>query len=120
MRIGGVGGGANWPVRTPRPFRAFVFLPGLLLVAAGLPLWRTLKRFPRALGFVAGANAAVVGVLAAALYDPIFISTIRGPIDLAPAAAGFVALQWLKAPSWAVVLALGAAGAALSFQGVIG
>lgn len=97
-----------------------LFFPGLLLVALGLPVWNRLKRFPRALGFVAGANAAVVGVLAAALYDPIFISTIRGPIDLALAVAGFAALQWLRAPSWAVVLGLGAAGAALSLQGLIG
>jgi len=97
-----------------------LFVPGLLLVALGLPLWNRLKRFPRALGFVAGANAAVVGVLAAALYDPIFISTVRGPVDLALAVVGFAALQWLKAPSWAVVLGLGAVGAALSLQGLIG
>jgi chromate transporter len=98
----------------------FVFLPGLLLAAACVPLWRRLKRYRRALGFVAGANAAVVGVLAAALYDPIFTSSVRGPADLALAAAGFAALQWLKAPSWAVVVGLGAAGAALSFWGLIG
>lgn len=98
----------------------FVFLPALLLVAAGLPIWRQLKRFPRALGFVAGANAAVVGVLAAALYDPIITSTVRGPIDLALALGGFAALQWLKASSWAVVLGLGAAGTVLSLQGFIG
>lgn len=94
-----------------------VFLPGLLLVAAGLPLWQALKHGRRALGFVAGANAAVVGVLAAALYDPIFLSSVRDWRDLALAVAGFAALQWLKAPSWAVVLVIGAAGAALSLWG---
>lgn len=97
-----------------------LFLPGLLLVAAALPLWRRLKRWPAAVGFVAGANAAVVGVLAAALYDPIYQSAVRGFGDLVLAAAGFAALQWLKAPSSAVVLGLGAAGWALSLAGFIG
>jgi chromate transporter len=98
----------------------FIFLPGVLLVSAGLPLWEALKHRPRALGFVAGANAAVVGVLAAALYKPIFVTAVTGWLDLALALAGFAALQLWKAPSWLVVLLLGAAGAALPFLGGIG
>lgn len=99
---------------------AALFLPGLTLTAVALPFWRRLKRSPRMVGFVAGASAAVVGVLAAALYDPIFISSVRGPLDLALAALGFAALQWLRAPSWTVVLGLGAAGAVLPLLGGIG
>lgn len=118
--LGAAGAGEAPPLVAALVALAFVFLPGLLLVAAGLPLWESLKHLPRALGFVAGTNAAVVGVLAAALYDPIFTTTVRGPIDLALAAAGFAALQWAKAPSWTVVLGLGAAGATLSLLGLIG
>lgn len=118
--LGAAGPGAAPPLAAALVALAFVFLPGLLLAAACLPLWRFLKRYRWALGFVAGANAAVVGVLAAALYDPIFRSAVQGLGDLALAATGFAALQWLKAPSWAVVLGVGAAGSALSLLGFIG
>jgi chromate transporter len=91
-----------------------IFLPGLLLVAIALPWWERLKRYPRAVRFVGGASAAVVGVLAAALVDPVFVSAVRGPADLAVAAAGFAALQWFKAPAWLVVIGVGAAGALLA------
>jgi chromate transporter len=100
----------------------FVFLPGLLLAAGAYPYWQALKARPRAAGLIAGANAAVVGVLAAALYDPVFTSAVRGELagglaDLALAAFGFAALQWLKAPNWAVVLGLSMVGA-LAFVGL--
>lgn len=96
---------------------AAIFLPGLLLAAGAHPLWQAVKVLPRAAGLIAAANAAVVGVLGAALYDPIFVSAVRGvgvagAADLALAALGFAALQWLKAPNWAVVLALSVGGAA--------
>ncbi len=90
---------------------AFLFLPGLLLVAGALPLWEALKRRPRAMAFVRGANAAVVGVLAAALWDPVITSGVASPADAAIAAAGFALLQWAKAPAWLVVLVVGAGGA---------
>ena len=93
---------------------AFVFLPGLLLVAAALSWWDALKQRPRARGFVMGANAAVVGVLAAALWDPVITSGVRGPWDAVIAAAGFALLQWAKAPVWLAVALVAAAGAALS------
>jgi len=98
----------------------FVFLPGLLIVAGVLPFWETLKARPWAAGFVRGAGAAVVGVLAAALYDPVFTSAVRGPADLAVAAAGFALLQWAKAPAWLVVLVVAAAGAGLVLAGMTG
>lgn len=115
--LGAAGAGAQPPLAMALTALAFVFLPGLLLVAACLPLWQALKRNPRAQAFVAGANAAVVGVLAGALYDPVFVSSVRDWRDLVLASAGFAALQWLKAPSWAVVFGVAATGAALSLWG---
>ena len=91
---------------------AAIFLPGLLLVSAALPFWNEIKRHPGAFGLVRGANAAVVGVLAAALYNPVSTSAIIRPLDAAIAAAGFVALQAFRAPSWLVVVVVTAAGAA--------
>lgn len=90
-----------------------IFAPGLLLVAVILPFWDRLKNWRHAVGFVRGAGAAVVGVLAAALYHPVFTSAVRGWPDMAVAAAGFALLQWLKAPAWLVVAIVGAAGAGL-------
>jgi chromate transporter len=95
----------------------FLFLPGLLLVAGALPLWSRLKSQPWAVGFVRGAGAAVVGVLGAALYDPVFTSAVRGGADFAIAAAGFALLQWAKAPAWLVVIVVAAAGAGLVLAG---
>ena len=66
-----------------------IFLPGFLLIAAALPLWRLIANKPYAARAIAGVNAAVVGVLAAALYHPIFTSSIVNPIDLAIAFVAF-------------------------------
>jgi chromate transporter len=67
----------------------FIFLPGLLLIAGVLPLWGILSGNSRARGAIAGVNAAVVGLLAAALYDPILTAGINGPVDLAVVLIGF-------------------------------
>lgn len=91
-----------------------VFLPGMLLLVAALPFWTQLRRWPRAQAAMAGANAAVVGILGVALYDPVFTSAVLTPLDFALALAGFVALVAWKASPWLVVLALAVAG------GVIG
>ena len=81
----------------------FMFLPGLLLALAGLPLWAWLSRHPAARGALAGVNAAVVGVLGAALYDPIWLSAVAGGRDVAIAAVGFALLErWRVAPIWVV------------------
>jgi chromate transporter len=82
---------------------ASIFLPGLLLVAGVLPLWQTIARHPRAGSAVAGVNAAVVGLLAAALYDPVWTGAVASPIDAAIAIAGFFLLARLRAPPLAVV-----------------
>jgi chromate transporter len=89
---------------------AAIFAPGLLLVAAAVPWWERLKHAPRAQGFVAGAGAAVVGVLAATLWDPLMTSGIASPADAVVALTGFALLQWAKAPSWLVVALVAAAG----------
>ena len=65
----------------------------------------------------AWVNAAVVGILAAALYDPVWTSAVQGPRDFAAAAGGFVALVGFRAPPWAVVLLLGAVGTVLGLVG---
>jgi len=89
---------------------AGIFLPGLLLLVAVLPFWDALRRHSGARAAMAGTNAAVVGVLGAALYDPVWTSAVRAPTDFALALAGFVLLVVWKAPPWLVV-ALTVAGA---------
>lgn len=85
---------------------AFVALsaPGLLAVTAALPFWSVFSARPAARAMLAGANAAVVGVLAAALYDPIWRSAVRTPADAAAAVAGFVLLAAFRTPPVAVVI----------------
>ncbi|HSN19600.1 MAG TPA: chromate efflux transporter [Usitatibacter sp.] len=80
-----------------------IFLPGLLLIAAVLPLWRSLSAHPAAARAVAGVNAAVVGLLGAAFYDPVWTSAIRSPTDVGIAIAGFAMLAAWRAPALAVV-----------------
>ena len=91
-----------------------IFLPGLLLVAGALPFWDAFRRRPAAQAAMRGTNAAVVGLLAAALYDPVWTSAILEPRDFALALLGFVLLVVWRAPSWLVVLLLAAAGVALA------
>jgi chromate transporter len=85
-RIGSVHG-------APSPLAAVVgvlaiFLPGLLLVAGALPLWRGIASHAKAMRALAGINAAVVGLLAAALYNPVWVNAIHGPVDIAIAGIG--------------------------------
>jgi chromate transporter len=91
-----------------------IFAPSALLVISGLPFWDALRAAPVARRALAGVNAGVVGLLAAALYDPVFVVGVRGPADMIIAAGAFVALAAWRAPAWAVVGASAAAGAALA------
>lgn len=84
-----------------------VFLPGALLIFGVLPFWQTLRRKPAMAGAVTGANAAVVGVLLAALYDPLWTGTVRGTEDFVFLLGALALLMLVKMPPWAVV-ALGA------------
>jgi chromate transporter len=81
-----------------------IFLPGLLLVLGTLPFWEVLRARPRARSAIAGINAAVVGILLAALYDPVWVSAVRTPADFAVAALGFALLAVWRTPPWIVVL----------------
>jgi chromate transporter len=90
-----------------------IFLPSFLLVAGTLPLWGLVRSRPRFAGALRGVNAAVVGLLLAALYDPVWTSAIDDAFDVALAAALFVLLA-LRVPPWAVVPIAAAAGAALA------
>ncbi len=87
-----------------------VFLPGLLLVAGALPWWERLRHSPALRAALTGANAAVVGVLLAALISPIAADTLLNPSDWLIASLALAGLQWLKLPPWAVVLLCAAAG----------
>jgi chromate transporter len=91
-----------------------IFLPSFLLVAGALPFWEPLRRNTHAQAALAGVNAAVVGLLLAALYDPVWTSAILGAADFGLALLAFVALVFWRAPPWAVVLASGVAGAVLA------
>ena len=111
--LGAVGGPAPNGVAGAALCLVAIFLPGLLLVAGALPFWDALRRRPAAQAAMRGTNAAVVGLLAAALYDPVWTSAILGPRDFALALVGFVLLTVWRAPSWLAVTTLAAAGAAL-------
>lgn len=87
-----------------------VFLPGLLLVYGMLPFWGALRSRPMAQAAMRGANAAVVGILGAAFYDPVWTSAVFSSRDFVLALAGFLLLTAWKVPSWAIVIVLAAAG----------
>ncbi|MGB1496576.1 chromate efflux transporter [Alloalcanivorax venustensis] len=87
-----------------------IFLPGFLLVLALSDAWRALAARPAMAGAVAGINAAVVGLLLAALYQPVFLSAVAGPRDLALVVLGFLALRSGRVPLLALVVAMAALG----------
>ena len=89
-----------------------IFLPGMLVLLGALPFWSALRARADAQAVMRGINAAVVGVLAAALYSPVWTRAILAPRDFGLALAGFVLLSVWRAPPLAVV-ALGAAGGSL-------
>ena len=91
-----------------------IFLPSFLLLVGILPLWRRLRADRRFRAAVGGINAAVVGLLLAALYDPVWVSAIHKPADVALALAAFGMLAWWKVSPWLVVIVGAAGGAALS------
>ncbi len=87
-----------------------IFLPGWLLVGGAYPFWQSLRRRPWAHGVLRGANAAVVGILLAALYRPLCTESIAGLRDAAASLAALALLGPLRAPPWAVVALMAAAG----------
>ncbi len=87
-----------------------IFIPSFLLVAGALPFWEQLRRSVRTQAALAGVNAAVVGLLLAALYQPVWTSAIFRPEDFGLTLLAFVALMFWKLPPWLVVMATGLAG----------
>lgn len=88
-------------------------LPGLLLVYGMLPFWDALRLRPAAQAAMRGTNAAVVGILGAALYNPVWTSAVLSPRDFTIALAGFLLLTVWKFAPWIVVVLLAASGAML-------
>lgn len=91
-----------------------IFLPGLLLLVGVLPFWDALRAMPAVQAAMRGANAAVVGVLGAALYSPVWTSSILTPYDFALALTGFVMLVVWRCPPWLVVAFMALSGLTIS------
>jgi chromate transporter len=81
-----------------------IFLPSFFLIAGGLTLWRLLRSNLSFQAALRGVNAAVVGLLAAALYDPVWLSAVHEASDLCIAIVAFGLLALWRAPPWSVVL----------------
>ena len=90
-----------------------IFAPSFLLVAGALPFWERLRRNSRAQAALLGINAAVVGLLLAALYQPVWTSAILAPQDFGLALVALVALMFWKLPPWLVVAGSGVIGGLL-------
>ncbi|WP_456277238.1 chromate transporter [Bacillus sp. AK128] len=89
-----------------------IFLPAFLLILGTLPFWDQLRRNPKVKGALMGVNAAVVGILISAFYQPIWTSSILSPIDFAFASILFSMLVFWKLPPWIIVVT-GAVGGAI-------
>ncbi|OAS88335.1 MULTISPECIES: chromate transporter [Metabacillus] len=92
-----------------------IFLPAFLLILGTLPFWTILSKNPAMKGALMGVNAAVVGILIAAFYHPIWTSSILDPIDFAFAAILFSMLVFWKLPPWVIVASGAVGGWLLSF-----
>jgi chromate transporter len=91
-----------------------IFLPSLLLVIGALPFWEEFRRRVTAQAALRGVNAAVVGLLLAALYRPVWTSGISGVADFALAVTAFLLLFMWQTPPWLVVILSAAAGAVIA------
>jgi Chromate transport protein ChrA len=87
-----------------------IFAPSFFLVMGALPFWETLRRKTRMQAALRGINAAVVGVLLAALYEPVWTSAIHAPQDFGLALVALTALMFWSLPPWLVVLGTGGLG----------
>jgi chromate transporter len=94
-----------------------IFLPGMLILVGTLPFWNALRVRAGARAALLGINAAVVGILAAALYNPVWISSVKNAEDLGVALVGFVLLHVCRTSALWVVMLGAAAGIAISLVG---
>ncbi|MQR97582.1 chromate transporter [Fictibacillus phosphorivorans] len=92
-----------------------IFLPAFLLILGALPFWNMLRQNRKIKGALMGVNAAVVGILISAFYQPIWTTTILKPIDLAFAAVLFSMLVYWKLPPWVIVITGAIGGLLMSF-----
>ncbi len=90
-----------------------IFLPGFLLLIGALPFWDAFRSRPIAQAAMRGANAAVVGILGAALYNPVWTSAILTPYDFALGLTGFLLLTVWNVPPWIIVVLMALGGVAL-------
>ena len=93
-----------------------IFLPGMLLLVGALPFWEGFRKHLLAQAAMRGANAAVVGILGAALYDPVWTSAIFMPKDFALALTGFILFTVWKTPPWIVVVICAIGGVLLALS----
>ena len=93
-----------------------IFLPGLLLVIGALPFWDSLRNRPGLQAAMRGINAAVVGILAAALYSPLWSNAITSWRDAALAAVSFALLVFAGLPSWIIVLGAAAVSSIMALS----
>jgi chromate transporter len=91
-----------------------IFLPGALILMGTLPFWDTFRKYAGAQAMMSGVNAAVVGLLGAALYNPVWTSSVKTPGDFAIALVGFVLLTVWRAPPFLVVIVSALGGIALA------
>lgn len=94
-----------------------IFLPGFLILLGIVPFWESLRQRKPVQAAMRGTNAAVVGILGAALYDPVFTSAITGPKPFALTLVGFILLQIWKLPPWLVVFISAIGGVVIGFAG---
>jgi len=104
--VGAIIGGINGAVIAT----AAIFLPAFLLIAGVLPFWSAVRMNASVQGALVGINAAVVGLLLAALYDPLWSTTILSSSDFVLVSILFLMLQFWKLPPWAVVITAAVGG----------
>jgi len=80
------------------------FLPAFIILVGVLPFWVSVRESPRARAALGGVNAGVLGLLVATFYDPVFVSAVAWPQDMALALLAFVALVFWHIPPWLVVV----------------
>jgi chromate transporter len=93
-----------------------IFIPGILCLSGTLPFWNALRAHSGARAAMLGTNAAVVGLLGAALYNPVWTSAVQSPIDFAIASVGFILLVAWQAPPLVVAMLSALAGMGLSLM----
>jgi chromate transporter len=91
-----------------------IFLPGMLILVGALPFWDTFRSRNGAQAAMRGVNAAVVGLLGAALYTPVWSSSVHNPADVSVAIIGFVLLTAWRTPPIVVVIIGAVSGTLLS------